>query len=1102
MLENKQVYCMGGNDRGQLGVSSSTIRVRGIGEPVKITTENETVVDITCGASATCVRFKSGAYHCWGENRNGVLGFRTSLLFLDIPSSVPINRLNGTVDLITAGPSQACALLNRNGSRSIRCWGQDPITTSPLRLAATAVDIWPRNALRNQVVGISAFHMSCALIRTGQIKCWGNGNGLELGLFPSTTSPGSNQDDVGVVLPASSASYVVQSILPSTAAQVIVGEWCGCAVTSSGTAACWGYNELIGLITGLLNNQTTPSNRIQSIALPRSPLGVCAVYTSGNVFCANSQISTRSDRSTGWLNLTGTLPERITQMSIGEYFHCALFVSGRVACFGLNSGGQLGLGVNTVDWIPPANTELVDLGSLRATKIASGRYHTCALMESGDVACWGSSVFGQTGYGSIEDIGDDETPIEVGYVDIGPYPAIDIACGATHTCIVVQTPEKNRVMCWGSNIRGQLGYPLQKGNVGDDETPAQVGYVDLDDSVASVSGGSDHTCALTSSGTVRCWGNGKNGRLGYTGQNSIRDPKSVPDMSLTCGDGVKEYNEECDDGNFYNGDGCSKFCKIEENWNCRATTGTFSLCAQCGDYVVNLDETCDDGNSQAGDGCDNFCQVETGWNCDKIRGTLCEPIHGDGLVVGSEQCDQGSVLDGCSKDGNIEPGFYCEDKVGSPSTCWVVCGDGIKASKELCDDGNQANGDGCSSTCTIESGWECLLSCRTAILCQSACSQNGDDSTKVGLIVGLSVGLSLLVILLLILLFIMKNRKREILIHENDLTLIRKIGEGDFGEVYEAKWKSTTVAVKQRKIEGISEEEIKLFSKEARVMQALPPHPNLVQFLGLCRTNEKLIIVCEYVEKGSVKRFLQEDCGKNTVTKRNQLELCLGICAGMDHLHSNGITHRDLACRNVLVEVKRSGNGFTLVSKISDFGLSVATSKQARLPVRWTAPEVLKNPRLRNKEADVWSFGVTMYEVFTRCSELPYLGKKNQEVVAFVLGGGLLKEPPQVDGIIRDVMMDCFKFKPEWRPPFITLSARFADIIKDMTIPTVSSNDGTFSTVDAVETTSLQVFSDEDENDYMSMAKSDYSASHLTSSNVKKGNTYEVVKSTDYESLK
>jgi len=1104
LMENNEVYCLGSNDRGQRGVPFASsgeedLRTFKFDKPVRFNT-NDTIAGLSCGYIYTCVWFTTGSYLCWGDNTLGALGFETPSSIFNDPYSLPPVRLSGgSIDWIGAGEGQTCVLLTSNGQKKIRCWGTNFLNTSIVTRSNTA-DIWPLNSNKNYVHQISAYHHTCVLVLE-KVKCWGWGNGFELGTVASDIYGNNDGDTEGVLLPGNAGPYVVDQYIPTTPISVVAGEFCGCALLKTGNVSCWGYCNQKDHDTGSLTKRfaevtNTTTNPVIGVFLPKTLAGGCIIFQSGDPWCFCPIIY--MVQTTSFIKIPA-LKGKIIQFAMGYSFQCALDDRAQVACFGVNAAGQLGLGDNSVDWITMDKTELAKIPPGEVVKIAAGKNHACALYRSGDVACWGSSLFGQTGYGTIEDMGDDE-PVS-GYVDIGPYPAIDISCGNAHTCVVVQAPDRGRVVCWGENIYGQPGYPNIFGNVGDDETPAQAGFVPMNDDVTSVAAGSYHTCVLTRVGTVKCWGNGQYGRLGYADTKDIRDPSTVPDISLTCGDGVKEYNEECDDGNFFNGDGCNKFCKIEHDWTCRAASGTYSLCARCGDFVVSLDETCDDGNTIDGDGCNSVCGVEKGWVCERIRGTLCDPIHGDGMVVGNEQCDMGNmtgISPGCSSESQILPGFYCKTSFPFSSTCWSVCGDAKKSSTEACDDGNIDNGDGCSSSCSIESGWTCYVSCDSSLNCKSVCSGNSDESSKVGLIVGLCVGLSLLVILLLLLLFFCMGKKRQILIKESDLTLIRKIGEGDFGEVYEAKWKSTTVAVKQRKIDGISEDEIKMFSKEARVMQALPPHPNLVQFLGLCSTSDKLTIVCEFVEKGSVKRFLQEDCGKNTVTKRNQLELCLGICAGMDHLHSNGITHRDLACRNVLVEVKRSGNGSSLVSKISDFGLSVATSKQTRLPVRWTAPEVLKNPRLRNNEADVWSFGVTMYEVFTRCSELPYLGKKNQEVVAFVLGGGHLKEPPQVDGSIRDVMMDCFKFKPEWRPPFITLSARFEDIIKDMTNPTMTSND-TFSTVDTVETTSMNMFSDEDENDYMSMAKSDYS--NLTSSNVKKGNTYEVVKSTDYESL-
>jgi len=227
----------------------------------------------------------------------------------------------------------------------------------------------------------------------------------------------------------------------------------------------------------------------------------------------------------------------------------------------------------------------------------------------------------------------------------------------------------------------------------------------------------------------------------------------------------------------------------------------------------------------------------------------------------------------------------------------------------------------------------------------------------------------------------------------------------------------------------------------------------------------------------------------------------------MDHLHNNNIIHRDLACRNVLVEVKRAGHdSFVLVPKISDFGLSVATSKQTRLPVRWTAPEVLRNPKMRNPEADVWSFGVVMYEVFTRCQEIPYLGKKNQEVVSFVLGGGKLDPGVHVDSTIAEIMMDCFKMRQEWRPNFKLLSVRLTDVLKDMSVGGSLTN-STFTTVDnLIDSSSLQVFADGDEEKEYMLLRTQNSAM-TTSHGGRSGapllnSSYEVIKSTDYESIK
>ena len=169
-----------------------------------------------------------------------------------------------------------------------------------------------------------------------------------------------------------------------------------------------------------------------------------------------------------------------------------------------------------------------------------------------------------------------------------------------------------------------------------------------------------------------------------------------------CSDGVVQFGlgEECDDGNLFNGDGCSVNCQLEQI---------------CGDGVVSVPEQCDDGNVVNGDGCSAVCMPEfcadgvlqpwLGEECDDgnvVNGDGCsascqiEIICGDGVVDGAEQCDDGNNLngDGCS------------------ATCLVesLCGDGVVEFPEVCDDGNTVNGDGCNSTCNaVEPGFSCPI---------------------------------------------------------------------------------------------------------------------------------------------------------------------------------------------------------------------------------------------------------------------------------------------------------------------------------------------------------------------------------------------------------
>ncbi len=112
---------------------------------------------------------------------------------------------------------------------------------------------------------------------------------------------------------------------------------------------------------------------------------------------------------------------------------------------------------------------------------------------------------GELGYGNTNDIGDNETPASAGDVDVGGT-VVQIVAADLHTCVLLDT---GKVRCWGSGFadHGELGYG-NTDDIGDDETPASAGDVDMGGSVQHIAGGHLHSCALLTTGAVRCWGYG------------------------------------------------------------------------------------------------------------------------------------------------------------------------------------------------------------------------------------------------------------------------------------------------------------------------------------------------------------------------------------------------------------------------------------------------------------------------------------------------------------------------------------------------------------------------------------------------------------------
>ncbi len=204
----------------------------------------------------------------------------------------------------------------------------------------------------------------------------------------------------------------------------------------------------------------------------------------------------------------------------GQGFTCVLLDDGAVRCWGVDdqigSPAAAGLGIGST--VEPTAIPPIDLGG-KATAIASGNFSSCAILEDGSVRCWGDASGGQLGYGNENDIGDDETPASAGPVSIGAgTTATAITVGRYHSCVILDTGD---VRCWGA----ENAMPWNGQDVGDDEAPSTVPVVDLGGAKAvAISSGNNSTCAITETDELWCWGSGTASRYVDGTSTSTTEP--------------------------------------------------------------------------------------------------------------------------------------------------------------------------------------------------------------------------------------------------------------------------------------------------------------------------------------------------------------------------------------------------------------------------------------------------------------------------------------------------------------------------------------------------------------------------------------------------
>ncbi|KAJ7988947.1 hypothetical protein DPEC_G00314470 [Dallia pectoralis] len=268
-----------------------------------------------------------------------------------------------------------------------------------------------------------------------------------------------------------------------------------------------------------------------------------------------------------------------------------------------------------------------------------------------------------------------------------------------------------------------------------------------------------------------------------------------------------------------------------------------------------------------------------------------------------------------------------------------------------------------------------------------------------------------------------------------NITLLRALGHGAFGEVYEGQVlgmnrENTAMHVAIKTLPEICSEQDEMdFLMEALIMSKFS-HGNIVRCIGVSLQMLPRFILLELMTGGDMKSFLRQNRPKtsqsSSLTMLELLHMARDIAFGCRYLEENHFIHRDIAARNCLLTCV----GPDRVAKIGDFGMArdiyrasyYRKGGRAMLPVKWMPPEAFMEGIFTCK-TDTWSFGVLLWEIFS-LGYLPYPCRTNQEVLEFVTSGGRMDPPNSCPGPVYRIMTQCWQHCPEHRPNFSTILER------------------------------------------------------------------------------
>jgi alpha-tubulin suppressor-like RCC1 family protein len=468
---------------------------------------------------------ETGELVCWGDNGSGELGTgdTTSLL---VPSAPLVFTGGFAPKTLVLGNQHTCAI---SADSRVKCWGSNQQGQLGPDVAGDLHAPGPDLRVRGRAVLALAAgdDHTCAVLEGGALKCWGRNGVGQLGLG-DLANRGEGPGQMGDAL--------AEVALGGAAIAVGAGAAHTCAVTADGGVRCWGVGDAGQL--GFESGAGSSSPPVSSLALPAPAVSVvagadysCALLATGQAVCwgagARGQLGAGDTTGGATPGAAISFGAKATALAAGAHHVCALLSNGKLACWGANGSGQLGQG-DTADRPRPVS---VETGGRPVKGVAAGGDTTCALTDGGAVTCWGANDQGQLGLGDT--VPRPAAPI--GAVPLGSgRSASAVSVGGTFTCALLDTAQTK---CWGDNRAMELGAVLAGTAYGDG--PNETGDV-LPEvaqgggrSVGAVVAGRAHTCAVLDTGDVRCWGDNTYGQLGVGDgdlHSAVAHPTGVVDL--------------------------------------------------------------------------------------------------------------------------------------------------------------------------------------------------------------------------------------------------------------------------------------------------------------------------------------------------------------------------------------------------------------------------------------------------------------------------------------------------------------------------------------------------------------------------------------------